>query len=131
MSYPYAANSLPPIPETIVQSALEYVRGKYHVSLNEGRLRLLYDKTRARRAHEKCSFNQAKNWALRQVLTEHDRDAQLRYKAYSAAIGKMGNLNRLRMDREAKRPTRRTAVEQLKERVTLGRDGKQYEFILS
>jgi len=131
MPYPYAQNSLPPVRETVVQAALTYAHAKFGLPLDEGRLRFLYDKTRARRSHEKCGFNQAKHWALRQVLTEHDCNAQLRYKAYSAAIGKMGNLNRQIQNREANPPKQRTAAERIMDRVTLGRDGKQYEFILS
>jgi hypothetical protein len=131
MSYPYAQNSLLPIREGVVQAALRFAHAKYGMPLDEGRLRFLYDKTRARRAHEKCSFNEAKHWALRQVLTEHDCNAQRRFKAYSAAIGKMGNLNRQIQDREAHPPKKRTATQRIMDRVTLGRDGKQYEFILS
>lgn len=131
MAYGYAQNALPPVPETVVQAALEYAWTEYGVRLNEQRLRLLYDKTRARRSLMKCPFNIAKHWALRQILTEQDHEAQQRYRAYSAALGKMGNGLRQLSQAKPKQPRKRTPLEQIKDRVTLGRDGKQYEFILS
>lgn len=127
-------NSMPSLPESVIEAGMEHGRRAFNVELNRHLLALLYDKTRARREHFKCTFYEARAWALSTRLSQRTPEEQHRYRAYCGALGKMGNALRQlnqRKAEEAKKPEKRSPQQRIKDHVALGIDGRQYEFILS
>jgi len=123
-------NSLPPLPESVIEAGLAYGEMVFGINLNRETLVFLYDRTRARRAHLKCTFAKARAWALDGRLPQRTHRDQALYRAYSGALGKMGNLMRMIANRPAKHPQKRTPTERIKDYVTLDIDERQYRFIL-
>ncbi len=124
-------NSLPYISESVVEAGLVYGKEKFGLDLNRDLLIHLYDKTRSRRAHTRCSFREARVWALDSRLLQRDPEESRKYQAYSGAIGKMGSEQRKLSQKPSRTPHVRTDLERIKDHVMLGPDGQQFQFILS
>ena len=70
-----------------LESGIQYASREYGVDLNDDMLRTLANKIGSLRLRDGSSLPDARYRALREHLSQRDKDSQNRYRAYSAALG--------------------------------------------
>lgn len=127
------------IPASILDAAIEYAKVNFKIDLNRRLLARLYWQVRIRRKqlkdfnrrnHTRVStdFYAAREWVLDQRFPQCGPEDQFLRKAYSSALGKIGNSfgQRAQPGLSLKRPRK----DRVRDFVTLSPDRRQYRLIV-